>query len=195
MPSDLGYVNKAAIQSLLSPNSTLCYECRIYSRQSTNCGGSTRSILVMALSARAAFRSQCLTRRQTSISHTVSKARRFSILAAGMASTVLKRIEEVLRACSLRTTLRGLLDVGVTGRAFELARKTLAPSIELKEIDLPDLSPETVGRFDVVLFAGVLYHLRHPLYELERVAKLVNSELIVETHIDAMDFARPARVF
>ena len=91
--------------------------------------------------------------------------------------------------------MRGLLDVGVTGRAFELARKTLAPSIELKEIDLPDLSPETVGRFDVVLFAGVLYHLRHPLYELERVAKLVNSELIVETHIDAMDFARPARVF
>jgi hypothetical protein len=46
-----------------------------------------------------------------------------------------------------------------------------------------------------MLFAGVLYHLRHPLFELERVAKLVSSELIVEMHLDAMDYDRPAMVF
>jgi tRNA (mo5U34)-methyltransferase len=80
-------------------------------------------------------------------------------------------------------------------RAFDLTRAHLAPNIEVMDIDLPDLTPERIGQFDVVLFAGVLYHLRHPLQELERVAKLALSELIVETHLDAMDYARPAMVF
>jgi tRNA (mo5U34)-methyltransferase len=43
-------------------------------------------------------------------------------------------------------------------RAFELARSILAPEVEVMDIDIPDLSPETVGTFDVVLFAGVFYH-------------------------------------
>src|SRR5437868_6401458 len=51
--------------------------------------------------------------------------------------------------------------------SFELARAHLAPEVEVLDIDLPDLSVESVGSFDVVLFLGVLYHLRHPLAELE----------------------------
>src|SRR4051812_7740848 len=46
-------------------------------------------------------------------------------------------------------------------RSFEIARQHLAPSIEVMDIDLPDLTVETVGTFDIVLFLGVLYHLRH----------------------------------
>jgi len=78
---------------------------------------------------------------------------------------------------------------------FELARAHIAPRIEVMDIDLPDLTPERVGQFDMVLFAGVLYHLRHPLLGLEQAARLTKSELVVETHMDAADIARPAMVF
>jgi tRNA (mo5U34)-methyltransferase len=63
------------------------------------------------------------------------------------------------------------------------------------DIDVPDLTPARVGQFDIVLFAGVLYHLRHPLLGLETVARLTNSMLIVETHLDALDQAQPMMVF
>jgi SAM-dependent methyltransferase len=57
-------------------------------------------------------------------------------------------------------------------RAFELARAHLAPSVEVLDIDLPELTEERVGLFDVVLFAGVFFHLRHPFAALERVEVL-----------------------
>jgi tRNA (mo5U34)-methyltransferase len=79
--------------------------------------------------------------------------------------------------------------------AFELARSHLAPSIEVMDIDLPDLTPERVGIFDVVLFAGVFYHLRHPFLALENLAKLAKGTFIIETHLDAIHHRRPMMVF
>jgi tRNA (mo5U34)-methyltransferase len=79
--------------------------------------------------------------------------------------------------------------------AFDLARARLAPSIEAMDIDLPDLTVERVGTFDIVLFAGVLYHLRHPLLALERLAPLAKETFILETHLDARWMPRPAMVF
>lgn len=78
---------------------------------------------------------------------------------------------------------------------FELARATLASKVEDLDIDVMDLSPERVGTFDVVLFLGVLYHLRHPLLALERVASVTRRTLIVETVIDMVGFNRPAAAF
>src|SRR6478752_6392061 len=46
---------------------------------------------------------------------------------------------------------------------FELVRSRLAPELEAKDIDVYDISPATVGTFDIVLFTGVFYHTRHPL--------------------------------
>jgi tRNA (mo5U34)-methyltransferase len=80
-------------------------------------------------------------------------------------------------------------------QSFELAREYLAPNIDAHVSDVFDLTPETVGKFDVVLFAGVFYHLRHPLLALERVSKLATEMMIVETHIDAIDEPRPAMIF
>lgn len=79
--------------------------------------------------------------------------------------------------------------------SFELGRKHLAPDIEVMDIDLGDLSPETVGEFDVALFAGVFYHLRHPFKVLEDISKIVKSTLILETHLDALDEPRPSMIF
>lgn len=68
-------------------------------------------------------------------------------------------------------------------RAFELTRKYLAPSIEVMDIDVPDISVDTVGTFDVVLFCGVFYHLRHPFETLERIARTAGECLVLETHL------------
>ena len=78
---------------------------------------------------------------------------------------------------------------------FELARRVLESKVEDQFIDVLDLSPERVGRFDVVLFLGVLYHMRHPLLALERVASVTDDHLIMETHVDMLDVARPAMAF
>jgi tRNA (mo5U34)-methyltransferase len=59
-------------------------------------------------------------------------------------------------------------------------------------LELDAIAPETVGRFDVVLFLGVLYHLKHPWPALERVASVCDGLLIVETHADLLDLGRPA---
>jgi tRNA (mo5U34)-methyltransferase len=80
-------------------------------------------------------------------------------------------------------------------RSFELARERLAPSVEVLDLDLAELTTGRVGTFDVVLFAGVFYHLRHPLLVLEQIAPLVKETLIVETHLDARWLRRPAMVF
>ena len=78
---------------------------------------------------------------------------------------------------------------------FELAREALGSRVESKTIDVLDLSPETVGVFDLVLFLGVLYHMRDPLLALERVASVAGRQLIVDTHVDLIHTRRPAAAF
>lgn len=78
---------------------------------------------------------------------------------------------------------------------FEYARRALGSNVEDLEVEVLDISPETVGQFDVVLFLGVLYHMRHPLLSLERVASVTRELLVVETLAD-MGFVRsPAAAF
>jgi tRNA (mo5U34)-methyltransferase len=82
-----------------------------------------------------------------------------------------------------------------TKAAFQLAREALGSRVEDVDIDVMDLSPERVGTFDVVLFLGVLYHLRHPLLALERVASVTANQLILETVVDMVGIRRPAMAF
>jgi tRNA (mo5U34)-methyltransferase len=79
-----------------------------------------------------------------------------------------------------------------TKAGFELARRALGSSVEDRSLELEEISQATVGRFDVVLFLGVLYHLKHPWVALERVASVCDGLLIVETHADLLDLRRPA---
>ena len=50
-------------------------------------------------------------------------------------------------------------------------------------LDAYDIAPETLGRFDYVLFLGVLYHLKHPLLALERICAVAGDLAIVESYI------------
>jgi tRNA (mo5U34)-methyltransferase len=64
---------------------------------------------------------------------------------------------------------------------FELARKALNSRVEDVDLDVLNLSPDTVGTFDVVLFLGVLYHVKDPLACLERVASVTGEMMVIET--------------
>jgi len=79
--------------------------------------------------------------------------------------------------------------------SFNLVHERLAPELEVKDIDVFDISPSTVGRFDFVLFTGVLYHTRHPLLALEHAASVCTDVLVVETVLDAIKVRQPAIVF
>lgn len=78
---------------------------------------------------------------------------------------------------------------------FDLAHAALGSRVESRVIPVEDLSPETVGTFDLVLFLGVLYHSQDPLRYLRIVRSICTRQLILETHLDAQDYPRPAMVF
>jgi tRNA (mo5U34)-methyltransferase len=78
--------------------------------------------------------------------------------------------------------------------AFELARSALDIDLEVGELDVPELTPERVGTFDVVLLLGVFYHLLDPIAALQQIAALATGVLIVETHTDALEIRRPAMI-
>jgi len=82
-----------------------------------------------------------------------------------------------------------------TQAGFQLARRVLDSRVGDLKIDVLDLSPERVGVFDLTLFLGVLYHMRHPLLALERVASVTGKMLILDTHVDLLHHARPMMAF
>jgi len=62
-------------------------------------------------------------------------------------------------------------------------------------LDAPQLSLNHLGQFDIVLFAGVFYHLQDPLAATREVAALAREVLILETHIESIPEERPAMVY
>lgn len=83
-----------------------------------------------------------------------------------------------------------------TRAGFDFAREVLGSRAEMRDLDCMDLSPETAGgTFDLVLFLGVLYHLKHPLLGLERIASVTRDQLILETHVDCVDVKRPVMAY
>jgi len=82
-----------------------------------------------------------------------------------------------------------------TQDGFNLARRVLGSKVEDLEIDVMDLNPERVGTFDLVLFLGVLYHMRYPMKALERVFSVTGDMMILETHVDMLQVERPVAAF
>lgn len=82
-----------------------------------------------------------------------------------------------------------------TKAGFDLAREALGSKVEDCELDVLDVSPDKTGKFDVVLFLGVLYHMQHPLLALEKVSAVTDDMLILETHVDFTNINRPTMAF
>ncbi len=80
---------------------------------------------------------------------------------------------------------------------FFLAHEALQSRVQFHELSVYELSRERLGSFDIVLFLGVLYHLRHPLLALERVCEMTADYAVLETHVidNARDVNFPALEF
>ena len=60
-----------------------------------------------------------------------------------------------------------------TYTGFATAKKILGSRVEYRMDNVYNLSPEAFGAFDVVLFLGVLYHLRKPLAALDAIRSVM----------------------
>lgn len=74
---------------------------------------------------------------------------------------------------------------------FDLACEALGSKIVPVHCDILDMDPDRLGTFDVVLFLGVLYHMRHPLLALEKVAGVCHGMLLMETHVSLDQVDKP----
>jgi tRNA (mo5U34)-methyltransferase len=85
---------------------------------------------------------------------------------------------------SIEMKRRGATHVlGIDNDPAYLAQARFAAEVEETEIEFRELSVYEVGslgeRFDIVLFMGVFYHLRHPLLALDLIREHVAGELLV----------------
>jgi tRNA (mo5U34)-methyltransferase len=71
-------------------------------------------------------------------------------------------------------------------RGIDIAREALGSKVETVVGDIldPAFDLDALGQFDVVLYLGVLYHVKHPLLALERLAKITKGTLIIETQAE-----------
>src|SRR3982074_1087758 len=79
--------------------------------------------------------------------------------------------------------------VGIDNDISKSATEFLIPffksKIQMHQMNVYDLKPDTFGLFDVVIFPGVLYHLRFPFWALKVIRDVLKVEghLIIETAI------------
>jgi tRNA (mo5U34)-methyltransferase len=66
---------------------------------------------------------------------------------------------------------------------FIEAKELIGSKVEYLTLDVNELSAKRLGRFDVVLFLGVLYHLRHPLLGLEKAVELCTDLALIESFV------------
>lgn len=65
---------------------------------------------------------------------------------------------------------------------FALAKKAKGYEIPHHQINLLEMNPEEFGKFDIVLFLGVIYHLPDPLKGLRNVIALSKNRLLIESN-------------
>src|SRR5438067_1049645 len=85
-----------------------------------------------------------------------------------------------------------VLGIDVDDRYLNQARfaaETLGLEIEFEKRSVYDVD-QVPGQFDYVLFMGVFYHLRYPLFALDKVIKKVRGKLLFQTLVRGSDEAR-----
>ena len=80
-------------------------------------------------------------------------------------------------------------------RKFEICRAALGSAARTYMTSVYDLSPDTFGTFDLVLFSGVLYHLRHPILALQKIASVCTGTILMQTAIGADTSEKPMAEF
>jgi tRNA (mo5U34)-methyltransferase len=74
---------------------------------------------------------------------------------------------------------------------FEFARQALGSKASRKLINIYDISPETVGAYDLAFCGSVLLHLTDPLKALWNIASVTREKAIIVTVIEPEEPLRP----
>lgn len=85
-----------------------------------------------------------------------------------------------------------VLGIDVDDRYLNQARfaaETLGLDIEFQKLSIYSVD-ELPGQFDYVLFMGVFYHLRYPLFALDKVIKKVKRTLVFQTMVRGSEEVR-----
>jgi tRNA (mo5U34)-methyltransferase len=80
-------------------------------------------------------------------------------------------------------------------RKFEICRSALGSRARTYMMNVYDLNPASMGSFDLVMFFGVLYHLRHPILALQRIASVCAGTLLMQTATCAENSDKPMAEF
>ncbi len=131
-------------------------------------------------------------------------------LAPGVFTPGANDVEQLLELAGVPSDLSGkrVLDIGTTngGTAFALERRgaervlatdiydgdrfgfnaiagALGSRAEFRTVSIYELSQHVEETFDVVIFWGVLYHLRHPLLALDNVRAVTHGQAYIETAV------------
>jgi tRNA (mo5U34)-methyltransferase len=62
-------------------------------------------------------------------------------------------------------------------------RKVLGLDIEFQRMSVYDLSPRSVGQFDITLALGLIYYCKHLVLALEKLFHITKVTLIIETAV------------
>jgi|TARA_B110001450_G_scaffold189569_1_gene177739 2-polyprenyl-3-methyl-5-hydroxy-6-metoxy-1,4-benzoquinol methylase len=79
--------------------------------------------------------------------------------------------------------------VGIDNDLSKGATEFLIPyfnsKVKMYQKNVYDITEEDYGKFDIIIFVGVLYHLRYPFYSLKKLKEVLNKDgkLIIETGI------------
>ena len=121
---------------------------------------------------------------RNSRSRRTCEANACSISAPGMAGSVSRWSAGELQVVALDATRNPKL---------LLARDLLDSKIEYVNADISRISAKELGHFDIVLFMGVLYHLKHPLLALENVCEMTDELACLESYVidDGRDLNAP----
>ena len=92
--------------------------------------------------------------------------------------------------CSFAAERRGAgevigIDNDISRGAVEFLIPYFGSSVRMHQMNVLDLRPTSFGKFDVIIFAGVLYHLRYPMWVLKLLTDVVQpgGTLILETAV------------
>jgi tRNA (mo5U34)-methyltransferase len=70
------------------------------------------------------------------------------------------------------------------GVGFEIARRLRGSAVEKRAVNVYDLSPETVGTFDVVVCGSLMLHLRDPIRALEAIRSVCTGVFLSAEQVD-----------
>lgn len=86
-----------------------------------------------------------------------------------------------------------IMDPEVTG--FRAVADALGSEVRWEYGTVYELDPNVHGTFDIVIFFGVLYHLRWPLLGIDRIRSVATDLVFTESHVIDRFFVHPRRWF